>query len=71
MCPFWVCTSTLTLTVLKHKVQGVPLRKEPRKKVLQTIVERMLDVFRGEMKTRGWRRCQELGRSGVTENPLI
>lgn len=38
-------TSTVMLTVLKCKVQEVPLRKESRKKVSQMIVETILAVF--------------------------
>ena len=47
-------TSTVALTVIRCKVQEVPLRKEPRKKVLQIIVEIILDVFPEDMKTWGW-----------------
>lgn len=47
-------TSTVTLTVIKRKVQEVSLRKEPRKKVLQIIVEIILDVFPEDMKTWCW-----------------
>ena len=38
-------TSTVMLTVLKCKVQEVPLRKESRKKVSQMIIETILAVF--------------------------
>lgn len=47
------CTSTMTLTIIKYKVQKVPFRREPRRKVLQIIVERILDVAPEEMKTWG------------------
>ena len=46
-------TSTVMLTVLKCKVQEVPLRKESRKKVSQMIVETILAVFPEEMKIPG------------------
>ena len=39
------------LTITKYKVQEVPLGKEPRRKVLQIMVERILDIFPKEMKT--------------------
>lgn len=64
-------TSTVTLTVIKCKVQEVPLRKEPRKKVLQIIVEIILDVFPEDMKTWCWWRWQELGKDRVTKNWLV
>lgn len=43
----------MTLTIIKYKVQKVPFRREPRRKILQIIVERILDVAPEEMKTWG------------------
>ena len=47
------CTSTVTLTIITYKMQKVPFRREPRRKVLQLIVERILNVFPEELKTWG------------------